>query len=244
MKVGPTQQGCSRVDVARGDKVAVGAPLFTRTTRPTAPRAIRRRASCSRPRSSSPICRPARKPTEIQQAEANLADATATPRAHRGRSEARRVACATATPPSRASTSCGPTPLGAGQGAAARGGAGAARGADGPRRRDQAQEAAVAAARAALDMARWRLGQRRVVAPVAGRVADVLARPGETMAAGAPVVSLLPPAEHLRALLRAGDRCWRRSHRGDPVALAATGARAISRPSSRSSRRRPNTRRR
>ena len=47
--------------------------------------------------------------------------------------------------------------------------------------------------RAAVDMAEWRLAQRRVAAPAGGRVADVLARPGETMAAGAPVVSLLPP---------------------------------------------------
>jgi HlyD family secretion protein len=45
----------------------------------------------------------------------------------------------------------------------------------------QAQIASVAAARAALGMAEWRLGQRRVTAPVSGRVADVLARPGETM---------------------------------------------------------------
>ena len=41
--------------------------------------------------------------------------------------------------------------------------------------------------------ARWRLDQRYVVSPAAGVVADVLARPGETLAAGAPVVSLLPP---------------------------------------------------
>jgi HlyD family secretion protein len=57
----------------------------------------------------------------------------------------------------------------------------------------KAQRAAVEAARAALEVADWRLSQRRVTAPAAARVADVLARPGETMAAGAPVVSLLPP---------------------------------------------------
>jgi HlyD family secretion protein len=42
--------------------------------------------------------------------------------------------------------------------------------------------------RAALQMADWRLAQRSVAAPVGGRVADILAEPGETMMAGAPVV--------------------------------------------------------
>lgn len=63
----------------------------------------------------------------------------------------------------------------------------------GREREVSAQEAAVEAARAALEMAEWRLAQRRVAAPVSARVADVLARPGETIAAGAPVISLLPP---------------------------------------------------
>jgi HlyD family secretion protein len=57
----------------------------------------------------------------------------------------------------------------------------------------KAQQAAVEAARAAVAMAQWRLDQRHVAAPAAGVVADVLARPGETMPAGGPVVSLLPP---------------------------------------------------
>ena len=65
-----------------------------------------------------------------------------------------------------------------------------------PMGRTQEIEAALAgvdAARAALAQARWRLDQRRIVAPAAGVIADVLAQPGETLAAGAPIVSLLPP---------------------------------------------------
>jgi HlyD family secretion protein len=58
----------------------------------------------------------------------------------------------------------------------------------------KAQGAAVEAARAAQAMAQWRLDQRHVAAPAAGIVTDVLARPGETIPAGVPVVSLLPPA--------------------------------------------------
>jgi HlyD family secretion protein len=56
-----------------------------------------------------------------------------------------------------------------------------------------AQSAMVAQARAALAQAEWKLSQRRVVASVGGLVADTYARPGETINAGVPVVSLLPP---------------------------------------------------
>jgi HlyD family secretion protein len=59
---------------------------------------------------------------------------------------------------------------------------------------------AIAAARAeakaasdALAQAQWRLDQKTQTAPVAGIVYDTLYRPGEWVAAGAPVVSLLPP---------------------------------------------------
>ena len=64
-----------------------------------------------------------------------------------------------------------------------------------PARADQiaAQEAQVAAAQAAVDQAAWRLGQKTVAAPVAGPVFDVLYQPGEWVAAGRPVVRLLPP---------------------------------------------------
>ena len=64
-----------------------------------------------------------------------------------------------------------------------------------PARADQiaAQEAQTAATQAAVDQAAWRLGQKSVAAPVAGQVFDVLYRPGEWVAAGRPVVRLLPP---------------------------------------------------
>jgi HlyD family secretion protein len=52
----------------------------------------------------------------------------------------------------------------------------------------------VKAASDALAQAQWRLDQRAQLAPVSGLVADTLYRPGEYVAAGAPVVSLLPPA--------------------------------------------------
>jgi HlyD family secretion protein len=58
----------------------------------------------------------------------------------------------------------------------------------------QAAEAEVRAARAQLAQADWRLDELSQAAPQAGLVVDTLYRPGEWVAAGAPVISLLPPA--------------------------------------------------
>ena len=58
-----------------------------------------------------------------------------------------------------------------------------------------AVEATQSAAQAAVDQAAWRLGQKTVAAPVAGQVFDVLYQPGEWVAAGRPVVRLLPPGK-------------------------------------------------
>lgn len=53
--------------------------------------------------------------------------------------------------------------------------------------------AAAAAGRADVEDARTRLDRRRVAAPVTGSVQEVYYRPGEIVAAGRPIVSLLPP---------------------------------------------------
>jgi len=85
-----------------------------------------------------------------------------------------------------------------------------------PARSDQiaAAQAEVKAASDALAQARWRVEQKSQFAPTAARVVDTLFRPGEWVAAGAPVVTLLPPAnvkvrfyvpEPLVATLRAGQ---------------------------------------
>jgi HlyD family secretion protein len=64
-----------------------------------------------------------------------------------------------------------------------------------PARDDQikAQNAQVAAARAAQTQAAWRLDQKRVAATQGGLVADTLYREGEWVPAGSPIVRLLPP---------------------------------------------------
>jgi HlyD family secretion protein len=57
----------------------------------------------------------------------------------------------------------------------------------------RAAESEVAASRAALAQADWRLGQKAQRAPEAGLVQDTLFVQGEWVPAGAPVVNLLPP---------------------------------------------------
>lgn len=57
-----------------------------------------------------------------------------------------------------------------------------------------AAEAQVEAARQVLRQSEWREQQKQQFAPAAAQVADTFFRPGEFVAAGQPVVSLLPPA--------------------------------------------------
>lgn len=58
----------------------------------------------------------------------------------------------------------------------------------------RAAEADVEAAREALAQSDWRLGQRAVVAPITGLVHDTYYVVGDWVAAGAPVASILAPA--------------------------------------------------
>ncbi len=55
------------------------------------------------------------------------------------------------------------------------------------------QEAQVAAADAVVAQAQWKLDQKRVSAPSEGLVYDTLYRQGEWVAAGSPIVQMLPP---------------------------------------------------
>lgn len=56
----------------------------------------------------------------------------------------------------------------------------------------KAAENQVGQAEAALGQAQWRLAKRRLAAPSAGRVDDIIRNPGDTAGPTAPVISLLP----------------------------------------------------
>jgi HlyD family secretion protein len=222
--VGPTQQGLlTAVFVARGDKVAVGAPLFAQDDADD--RAARDQAAQMLAQAARQLVNleAGGKPTEIEQAEDNLADAQATlvrATADLGRGDAllpTGFVTKQAVDQLRADHLSAQAKVEALQAALAQSHAPLGRVGD-----IQVQRATLAAARAALDMAEWRLGQRRVAAPAGGRVADVIARPGETMAAGAPVVSLLPPG-NIFVRFFVPERDLATVHGGDRVRLACDG---------------------
>lgn len=220
VKVGPTQQGLvTAVQVQRGDHVVKGAPLFDQDD--AMDRAAVDQAAHLAQQAKDQLANlqgPA-KPTEIAQAEANLTDAIAA----RGKVQAdlqrneTLLASGAATKQivdqERADLASAEAKIAAA--------AAAVKQAQAPLGRPDeivAQASAVEAADAALAQARWRLAQRSVASPVAGIVADVLARPGETLQAGAPVVSLLPP-ENIFIRFFVPEPSLAHVHPGDAVAL-------------------------
>jgi HlyD family secretion protein len=58
----------------------------------------------------------------------------------------------------------------------------------------KAAQANTDAAQQAFRQANWRAAQKSQVAPLAGQITEVFFRPGEVVAAGQPILSLLPPA--------------------------------------------------
>jgi len=218
VKVGPTLEGrLTSLFVMRGEKLAAGAKLFDQddiAESDAVNQAARqlRQAEAQLVNLQSPG-----KPTEIAQAEANLADAAAardkiaadlqrTEMLLRSGNASRQLA-----DQQRADLRSAAAKVQALEAALAQ-----MRNPLGRQHEIDAQQAAVAAARAALAMAQWRLDQRHVTAPAAGVVTDVLARPGETIPAGGPVVVLLPP-ENIFVRFFVPEAMLAQVHYGGPV---------------------------
>jgi HlyD family secretion protein len=224
VKVGPTQQGLlTEINVARGDQVAAGAPLFSQDD--TADRAARDQAVRQMHQAQEQLAnlQAGGKPTEIEQAEANLADARATLARTKADLERGEFLASTGTMAKetldqrRADFQSATAKVAALEAALAQ-----ARAPSGRPQEIAAQQAAMRALKAALEITEWRLSQRHVGSPAAGRIADVLARPGETMAAGAPVISLLPPGNiFVRFFIPESD--LPALHLGDRVAIVCDG---------------------
>lgn len=95
-------------------------------------------------------------------------------------------------------------------------------------RKDQitAADASVRARQALVGKADWELSQKRQAAPKAGLVFDTLYRPGEWVAAGRPVVTLLPP-ENIKVRAFVPETRLGAIHPGDPVRVSIDGAPAV-----------------
>ena len=87
-----------------------------------------------------------------------------------------------------------------------------------------AAEAEVRAREAALSSAEWDLSQKRQNAPKAGLVFDTLYREGEWVAAGRPVVVLLPP-QNVKVRAFVPETRIGAIHTGDPVQVFVDGVR-------------------
>jgi HlyD family secretion protein len=85
-----------------------------------------------------------------------------------------------------------------------------------------AAEADVSAAAAAKDRADWNVNQKAQFAPRAALVYDTLYREGEFVAAGLPVVALLPP-ENLKVRFFVPEADFAALRAGAPVRVALTG---------------------
>jgi HlyD family secretion protein len=226
VKVGPTQQGpLTKLFVARGDVVKQGDPLYEQDDVPD--RAARDQAQKQLAQAKDQLANLLNggKPTEINQAEGNLADAEATlTRAetdfHRGEAL---LQSGFTTPQNvdqlRAAFLSAKAHVDVNNAALEQLHAPLGRVGE-----IDAQRAAVKAAQAALDMAEWRLSQRYVGAPAKGRIADVIAFPGETLGAGAPVVSLLPP-ENIFVRFFVPETALASIHAGEKVRFSCDGCR-------------------
>jgi HlyD family secretion protein len=224
VKVGPTQPGLlTAVHVARGDRIAKGAPLFDQDDADDRASLDQIARQLSQAEEQLANLRTGGKPTEILQAEANLADAQAARdkiQADLTRNQSllkTGAASAQVVDQETADLRSANAKVRALEAALAQ-----LRAPMGREGEIKAQQAAVEAAEAALAMARWRLDQRHVAAPVGGTIADVLAQPGETLAAGAPVASILPP-ENIFVRFFVPEPALASVHKGDQVAISCDG---------------------
>lgn len=220
VKIGPVQDGLLvAVHVARGQQVAAGAPLFDQDD--TNERAARDQAARQLKQAEAQLGNleePSRD-AQIKQAEANLADAKA----------ARDKAQSDLTLNEGLLKSGGASKqLVENERADLRSAMARVQGLEaaltltheptGRVGEISAQHAVVEAGRAGLAMAQWRLDQRHMAAPAAGLIADVLAFPGETLTAGNPVISLLPPG-NIFVRFFVPEANLAEVHAGDAVAL-------------------------
>jgi len=183
----------TRLDVKRGDEVAVKAPLFVLESEQERAARAEAEARVARAQAGLANLEKGRRPAEVEAVLAQVAQAQAQVRASEAEYErARTLVAARFLSPQAADESRAKRDTDRARVAQLQAEVNVARL---PARPDEiaAARAEVRAAADALAQAQWRLDQKAQAAPATGSVVDTLYRPGEWVAAGAPVVSLLPP---------------------------------------------------
>jgi HlyD family secretion protein len=195
VRVSPTLTGrITSIAVARGEQVSAGSPLFTQDDADDVAARDAAAGKLAEAQARLANLETRSRDTEIAQGRADLADLVAT-RDRIAKDLARNEELLRTGAASRQTVDQQRADLSS---ATARAEAAAAKLAqmESPTGREYeiaAQQAMVTQAKAGLAQAEWQVSQRHMTAPVAGLVSDTYARPGETINAGVPVVSLLPP---------------------------------------------------
>ena len=194
VRVAPAVEGrLVTLTVARGDRVAMGAPLFTLDDTSVAATRAENAARLARAEAELADLRRGWRPEEIAALEAQRDEAAASLRlsaAQLARQE--HLVRRGDSPRERLDESRATHQRDAARLAAIEAQLALARQA-GSNEQIRAAAAAVAAADAALARAEWQFAQAAVIAPEAGLVTNTFHEPGEWVAAGVPVVELLPP---------------------------------------------------
>ncbi len=223
VSVATSQSGrLDQLSVARGDLVKEGAPLFALEAANEA--AARQQAADQLKATESALAdlKQGKRPAEVDAAKAQLAQAEAQAKnlsSQLARDEAQfklQLISQSQMDQSRAASQA--------QDALVRQMKSQLAVAQLPSRADQirAQEAQVAAAKAALAQAEWKLAQKSVTAPKPGLVEDTLYREGEWVQAGSPVLRLLPPG-NVKVRFFVPETEVAKLHPGEAVAIRADG---------------------
>ncbi|RYH11877.1 HlyD family efflux transporter periplasmic adaptor subunit [Tropicimonas sp. IMCC6043] len=178
--------------VQRGDRVEAGQVLAEMETRDAAIAVAEARAALEQAESTLANLREGRRAEEIRVIEANLASAKAEVReAEREEQRLADLVERGITPQTQLDDATLRLDMARAKEAEVEANLAVARL---PARRHEieAAEAALAQARARKDAAEWQLGQRRLTAPAAGIVHEVLRTDGEIAGPSAPVLTLLP----------------------------------------------------
>ncbi len=216
VKIGPTSLGqLTNLHVARGDAVAAGAALFDQNDDNERAARDQAQATAEQQREMLADIAAAGRPAEIEQARSNLVDMQAAyDSLKRDMERAIKLLPSGAGTRQSAEQLTDQTKSAREHVAAAQAKLDLIQDTTGRAHAITAQTAAVKAAHAALVAAQWKLDQRHVSAPAAGLIAETYSRPGETVAAGSPVIALLPPTNILvrffvsepdLALVKTGD---------------------------------------